>query len=74
MLLLQACATAPCIGTSAVTLDSTETQSLLKGGDKVSISVTGTMTSASSITVTPKQEVKVANRLRLKIRTPSGGK
>jgi len=66
------CATAPCVGTSAVTLDSAETQSLLTGGDKVSIKITGAVSSASAITVTPKQEVKITNRLRIKMRTPSG--
>jgi len=67
------CATGPCVGLSIVSLDSTETQQLLNGADKVSIKVTGTVTAGAPITVTPKLEVKVANRLRLKIRTPAGG-
>jgi len=60
--------------TSSVTLDSTETQKLLNGGEKVSIRLTGGVTASSPITVTPKQEVAISNRLRLKIRTPSGEK
>jgi hypothetical protein len=59
-------------GVRSVTLDSAETQALLNGGEKVSIKLTGNVSSASPILVTPKQEVSVANRLRLKIRTPSG--
>lgn len=61
-------------GVRSITLDSTETQTLLNGGDKVSIKLTGNVTSVSAITVTPRQEVRVANRMRLKIRTPSGEK
>jgi hypothetical protein len=60
--------------TSSVSLDSTEVQQLLNGGDKVSIKLTGAVTSSSPITVQPKQEVAISNRLRLKIRTPSGEK
>ncbi|MEK7401313.1 MAG: hypothetical protein AABZ80_03005 [Gemmatimonadota bacterium] len=60
-------------GVRSVSLDSTEVQNLLNGGDKVSIKLTGNVSSATPVTVTPKQEVKVSNRMRLKIRTPSGG-
>ncbi|HEX7939170.1 MAG TPA: hypothetical protein VF483_09285 [Gemmatimonadaceae bacterium] len=66
------CVTVTCVGTSTVVLDSTETQKLLQGGDKVSIKLTGNVTSASPVSVTPKQEVAVSNRIRITVRTPSG--
>lgn len=56
------------LGVRSVLLSAAETQQLLNGGDKVSIKLTGNVTSASPITVTPKQEVKVANRVILKIK------
>jgi hypothetical protein len=67
------CATAPCVGTSSVLLSQAETQQLLTAPGKVSIKVTGGVSSSSPISVTPKLEVKIANRLRLKILTASGG-
>lgn len=55
----------------SISLDSAEVQQLLNGGDKVSMKLTGGVSSASPITVTPKQEVKVSNRVTLKVRLPS---
>ncbi len=55
-------------GVRSVMLTAAETQQLLNGGDKVSIKLTGNVTAASPITVTPRQEVAIANRLILKIK------
>jgi hypothetical protein len=68
------CSTAPCTGTVNVSLDSAEVQQLLTGGDKVSIGITGNVSSTGPLTVTPKMEVGVTNRITLKIRTPNGEK
>jgi len=55
-----------------VVLDSAAMQKILVDG--VILQVTGTVNSASPVTVTPTQAVAISNRFVLKIRTPTGDK
>ena len=54
----------------AVALDSTDIQAIL--GKKVALTVGGVVNSSTPITVTPKQQITIANRLVLTIRTGGG--
>jgi hypothetical protein len=54
-----------------IALDSTEMANILSG-TPTSLSLTGSVTSASSILVTPKQEVSISNRLILTVRAGGG--
>jgi len=53
-----------------VTLDQTDMQKLQ--GEKATVVLTGTMTSAAPITVTPRQEISIDNRIILTVRTGGG--
>lgn len=57
-------------GQGVVPLDSADIQSIL--GKKVALTVGGTVNSTAPITVTPKQQITIANRLVLTIRTGGG--
>ncbi len=58
-------------GQRSVTLDSAEIQSIL--GKTISLNITGSVTAATPILVTPKQAVSIDNRLVVTVRTGSGG-
>jgi hypothetical protein len=55
-----------------VRLDSAKTQQLLNASENVSIKLTGSVNSVAPITVTPKQEVSITNRLIMKFRVGGG--
>jgi hypothetical protein len=58
-------------GVRSVTLDSLELQTVLQS--KSVLTVTGSVSSPTAITVTPKQVLSIDNRLIATVRTPSGG-
>lgn len=60
-------------GTGQRTALFTEAQIKRMTGKKNTLSVTGSVTSTGAIIVTPKQEVKIDNRLVVKVQVPSGG-
>ena len=59
-------------GTRTAGLNQAQIQKLLD--HKSIVTVTGGVSSAGTITVTPKQAINVDNRLVVTVRTPTGGK
>jgi len=58
-------------GKRTAVFNETQIQKML--GHSCAVSVTGSVTSAAPITVTPKQALSIDNRLLVTVRTPSGG-
>lgn len=58
-------------GKRTAVFNETQIQKML--GNSCTLSVTGSVSSAAPITVTPKLAVKIDNRLLITVRTPSGG-